>query len=268
MSVPYLANIFIYPIKSLDRISVPQATILESGALEHDREWALVDQKGFFVNGKRNAKIYLLRASFDNDLGTISLQMQGTEQKVTFEIEKEKTVLESWLSDYFGFRVKFLQNTTTGFPDDTKAKGPTVISTATIKAVASWFPELSTEEIRLRLRANLEIGGVEAFWEDQLFAQVGDCIQFQVGEVLLEGIYPCKRCVVPTRDSLTGITYPNFQKIFSAKRQETLPSWVNREYFNHFYRLSVNTKVSTSEAGKILCQGDKIKIIGATSTQH
>ncbi|NEP02481.1 MAG: MOSC domain-containing protein [Symploca sp. SIO2E9] len=268
MTFPHLANIFIYPIKSLDRIAAPQATILESGALEHDREWALIDHKGLFVNGKRNPKIHLLRSSFNTDLGTLCLKVQGTEQKVTFQIEQEQTALESWLSDYFDFPVKFLQNTITGFPDDTKASGPTVISTATLEAVASWFPELSAEEIRLRLRANLEIGGVEAFWEDQLFAQAGDCIQFQVGEVILEGIYPCQRCVVPTRDSLTGITYPNFQKIFSAKRQETLPSWVNREYFNHFYRLSVNTKVSPSEVGKILRKGDEIKILGMTSTRR
>jgi uncharacterized protein YcbX len=58
--MPYLAGIFIYPIKSLDRIAVTQATILKSGALKHDREFALFDEQGRFVNGKRNAKVHLL----------------------------------------------------------------------------------------------------------------------------------------------------------------------------------------------------------------
>ena len=258
----YLSDIFIYPIKSLDRVTVEQATILASGALKHDREWALFDEKDHFVNGKRNAKVHLLRSAFDEHFKLLSLQIQGTEQKVTFHVYHERNALEAWLTHYLGLSVKFIQNSSTGFPDDTEANGPTVISTGTIKEVASWFPEISVEEMRLRLRANLEIGGVPAFWEDQLFTEAGQCVRFQVGEVVFEGINPCQRCVVPTRDTKTGEATSNFQKIFVNKRKETLPSWTKSDRFNHFFRSSVNTNALPTDTEKILHKGDGVKVLG------
>lgn len=258
MTLPYLANLFIYPIKSLDGVSVETATFLESGALKHDRKWAIFDEQGNFVNGKRNPKVHLLRSKFDANFRHISLQIQDTEQKANFSLDDERTALEAWLSDYFGFRVKFVQNTITGFPDDTNALGPTVISTATIEEVASWFSGVSVHEMRLRLRANLEIGGVPAFWEDQLFSEVGQSVHFQIGEVLFQGINPCQRCVVPTRDSKTGKATANFQKIFVTKRRDSLPSWTTPTRFNHFYKLSVNTRLAASEAGKVVRKGDVV----------
>jgi uncharacterized protein len=262
----YLAAIAIYPIKSLDVIKVNQATILESGALQHDREFALFDEQGYFVNGKRNSKVHLLRTEFDAEFKRLSLHIQGTEQKTIFHINHERTLLEDWLSNYFGFRIKLVQNTITGFPDDTHAKGPTVISTGTIEEVASWYPEISIDEMRLRLRANLEISGVPPFWEDQLFTEVGQSVQFQVGEVLFEGINPCQRCVVPSRDSQTGKATPHFQKIFVTKRKELIPPWTTLTRFNHFFRLSVNTNIPTSEAGKILNKGDEVRILGSNDS--
>ena len=61
-------------------------------------------------------------------------------------------------------------------------------------------------------------------------------------DVVLEGINPCQRCIVPTRDSRTGEPSPDFAQIFRARRAETLPPWANRARFNHFYRLAVNTR--------------------------
>src|SRR5262249_25513767 len=136
-----------------------------------------------------------------------------------------------------------VEDTEAGFPDDTEAPGPTVISTATLQAVASWFPGLDEQVMRLRFRANLEIGGVPAFWEDRLFAEVGSVVPFRVGDVLFEGINPCQRCVVPSRDPYTGGIFPHFQEIFARKRREFLPSWSTPSRFNHFYRLSCNTRV-------------------------
>lgn len=146
-----------------------------------------------------------------------------------------------------------------GFPDDLKSSGPTVISSATLAEVASWFPDISVDEIRRRFRANIEIDDTPPFWEDQLFAEKGEILSFHVGKVQFEGTYPCQRCPVPTRDAFTGEAYPNFQKIFVEKRKETLPEWAKLSQFNHFYRLSVNTRIPESEAGKILKVGDVVK---------
>jgi uncharacterized protein YcbX len=155
--------------------------------------------------------------------------------------------LESWLTRWFGQPVFFRRNPQGGFPDDKDAPGPTIISTATLEEVASWFPGLSVESARIRFRANLEIGGVPPFWEDRLFGEPDTVVPFRVGNVTFHGINPCQRCVVPPRDPETGEAIPDFSPIFRARAR-----------FNHFYRLAVNTRVPASEAGKALRVGDEV----------
>ncbi|MBD2502423.1 MOSC domain-containing protein [Anabaena azotica] len=267
--MPYLAKMLIYPIKSLDGVEVEQRRVLASGALENDREFAIFDENSQVVNGKRHSSIHKLRSPtagrspshFSIPHRTISLQLPGQASKHIFHLDKERQALTTVLSDFFGFAVTLQQNSLVGFPDDLESTGPTVISTATLQEVASWFPGVTVEEMRRRMRANLEIDGVPAFWEDQLFTASGDMVAFRIGDVQFLGVNPCQRCIVPTRDSLSGDAYPSFQKIFIQKRQATLPEWVASSRFNHFYRLSINTKLPKSEAGKIIRTGDKVEIL-------
>jgi uncharacterized protein len=259
--MPYLAKIVLYPIKSFDGVEVENARVLPSGALEYDREFALFDAQGNFVNGKRHAKIHLLRAKFDLVNRTISLQIPGANSSQVFHLDQERQKLEATLSDFFGFAVKLQQNSLMGFPDDVNCSGPTVISTATLTEVASWFPGVSVEQMRRRMRANIEIGGVPAFWEDRLFSAQSDAtVSFRVGNVCFVGIQPCQRCVVPTRDPESGQAEANFQKIFAQQRQATLPDWVAASRFPHFYRLSVNTRLSSASSENMLRLGSEIAI--------
>jgi uncharacterized protein len=149
-----------------------------------------------------------------------------------------------------------VQNTTQGFPDDTASPGPTIIGNATLATIANWYEGLSIDEVRRRFRTNIEITGVAAFWEDQLFTNSPR--SFQMGNVELQGINPCQRCVVPTRDAATGIANKGFQQTFGEQRRVTLPLAVDRSRFNHFYRVAVNTRISTREAGKLIRVGDAI----------
>lgn len=257
--LPELANISVYPIKSLDGHTLSKVRVLKSGALQGDREFAILDKQGRFINGKRNPKVHSLHSWFDAKTRTVSFQVCQT-NRVQFYVDNVPAI-EGWLSNYFGFGVRFVQSMA-GFPDDTDASGPTIISTATLEVVASWFPSVSIDEMRLRLRSNLEVGGVAPFWEDQLFAEPGYVVQFQVGDVLFEGTNPCQRCIVPARDSQSGEAYPQFQKIFTQNRQATLPSWAISPHFNHFFKLAVNTRIPESEGGKVLRVGDSVKIFG------
>ena len=259
--IPYVSKLFIYPIKALDRVGVESVTVLKSGALKRDRQFAIFDESGHFVNGKRNQRVHALRSQFDLETSIVSLHVQGTDRIETFDVEKEQEALSSWLGGYFGFPVRVMQNLALGFPDDTVSPGPTIISTATLEAIASWYPELEVEEIRRRFRANIEISGVPAFWEDRLFTEAERTVNFCIKDVHLMGVKPCQRCVVITRDSHTGEAYPNFQKTFVAKRRETLPEWTERSRFNHFYRLAINTRVPPSEEGKEICLGDEVRIL-------
>ena len=259
--IPYVSRLFIYPIKALDRVGVERATVLRSGALKRDRQFAIFDQSGHFVNGKRNKRVHALRSQFALETSIVSLGVQGTEHIETFDVEKEREAIESWLGGYFGVPVRLRQNLALGFPDDTVSPGPTIISTATLETIASWYPGLEVEEIRRRFRANIEISGVPAFWEDRLFAEAEQTVNFRIADVNLVGVNPCQRCVVITRDSQTGEAYPNFQKTFVAKRRETLPEWAERSRFNHFYRLAINTRLPSSEEGKEICIGDQVRIL-------
>jgi len=247
-----LARIRLYPFKALDPVDVPVADVLPSGALKHDRAFALVDADGKFVNGKRIPAVHGLRATFSDDLSvmTLSAPQRGDLGSIRTRLDSTSfTALEAWLDEYFEFPVHVQHNPTGGFPDDTDAPGPTVISTATLETIASWFPGLSLENVRLRFRANLEIGGVPAFWEDRLFgAEKGADVAFHIGATRLFGTNPCQRCIVPTRDASSGEQWPAFQKVFMERRKESLPPWAAAGRFNHFYRLALNTR---AEAGVV-----------------
>jgi uncharacterized protein YcbX len=41
-------------------------------------------------------------------------------------------------------------------------------------------------------------------------------------------------------------------------RRATLPSWAPTERFDHFYRLSTNTRVPSADQGKFLRIGDPV----------
>lgn len=259
--MPYLAGIYIHPVKSLEPVSVQEARILRSGALEGDRAYGIFDADGKFVNGKRNAKVHLLRSNYDGFTGELRLGRAETGLTAAFHIERERDKIAAWLSEFFGIPVSFRHNAEVGFPDDLDCPGPTVISTATYAEVARWFPPLEIGEIRTRFRANLEIGGVPPFWEDRLYGVKDSLVRFRVGESLLDGNNPCRRCAVPPRNPATGEGYPEFSQIFRQQREKTLPPWAERSRFDHFYRLAVNTKVPPGQAGKLLRVGDEVAII-------
>lgn len=254
--VPFVSRIFVYPIKSLDVQERDRVTVLESGALKGDRTWAIFDRSGNFVNGKRNPKVHSLRSQLDIETNNLSLQIPG--QSVKFNLVTEQQALCNWLEDYFGFSVEIKQNLNMGFPDDTVSPGATIVSTATLEAIADWYPELTTEDVRRRFRTNIEIAGVPAFWEDKLFTTPEQTVKFKVGDVKFMGVNPCQRCIVVTRDPETGQPYPKFQKTFIQHRKNTLPEWTERSRFNHYFRLAINTRLSPTEAGKAIEVGNEI----------
>ncbi len=252
---PHLAKIWLFPIKSLDPIAVTEADIAPSGALVGDREFALFDQQGRYINGKNNSLVHRIRTRYDLANRLVTLGIQGEQQTVTLHLDQQRRELEQWFSNFLQQPVEIRQNSTAGFPDDTTSPAATIVSHATLETVQSWFPDLSLEQIRLRFRTNLEIAGVPPFWEDGLLA-----VSFQIGAVTFYGTNHCQRCPVPTRDPFTGKQYPQFVKTFIQRRQATLPQWVELGRFNHFYRLTLNTRVPASEVGKTLRVGDAVQL--------
>jgi MOSC domain-containing protein len=254
----FLSRIVIYPIKSLDGVSVNEARMTQGGILEFDRIYAIVDETGAYVNGKRTPRVQLLRTEYAPDFQEIAIRVTDEPARRHFSLN-DLAPLNHWLSEFFGFTVSLVSEAKSGFPDDRTAFGPTVTSEASLYEVARWFPGLSLESVRRRFRSNLELEAGEPFWEDRLFGKPGELKPFQIGKVQFLGHNPCQRCVVPVRDPDRADPIPNFQKLFMERRKETLPPWAEAERFNHYYRFAVNTSVPATEAGKTLRVGDSIR---------
>jgi uncharacterized protein YcbX len=251
-----LGRISIFPIKSLDGISVQSVKFTAGGILENDRVFAIYDTEGKVVNGKRTARVHDLRSQFDPQIREVRL-WQKDESPAQFPLD-DLTSLGKWLSGFFGVAVEVCQETEKGFPDDREAFGPTIVSEASLRAVQSWYDGLTLESVRRRFRTNLELIDGEAFCEDRLFGTAGELKPFQIGDVKFFGHNPCQRCVVPTRDPDSGQGVANFQKSFMEQRKNSRPEWSNATRFNHFYRFAINTSVPPSEAGKELRVGDNV----------
>lgn len=242
-----LAGIFVHPVKALDAVAVTEARVLPSGALAGDRRWALVDTAGRFVNGKNRALVHEIRAEFELSRWEIGLDGRS------FSLVEQAAELEAYFSERLGEPIRLRENRELGFPDDLDSPGPTCVSQASLKEVAEWFG-FSLEETRARFRTNLEVSGVSPFWEDELYGSV-----FRAGDVEIHAINPCQRCVVPSRHPVTGVVTGGFQKRFVARRQAEFPPTASSAQFNHYYRFAVNTRLSSTEAGKVLRVGDEVR---------
>jgi uncharacterized protein YcbX len=261
--IPRLVRIAIHPIKSLDPCPVSVAAIGPGGALELDRVWALYSVDGRIVNADRNPAMHRIRFEFAPGLGQVTLSTLGGDHDLPprrFAFPADTEAAAEWFSAYLGKKiiVRYLRE---GLPDDAIASGPTIISTASLQAVCEWFPDFDMEQARRRFRTNLEIDGVPPFWEDHLFGPNDDYpVRFRIGEVQFEGSHPCERCVVPARNPQTGENLIGFQNRLSELRRQNLPQWSELQRFKHFYYLATNTRVPSSEAGKILRVGDSLHI--------
>jgi hypothetical protein len=253
-----LVRIAVFPIRSLDGVEVDDVEVLAGGALAGDRRFALVDHEGRVINGKRTPAVHLVRAEFDLPSMRVRLQTAAGGPAAEFSLVDERNALAQWLSQALGVACRVVEDASRGFPDDTDAPGPTVISTATLRAVIGWFPGLTLDEARRRFRANLEVDGVEPFWEDRLVGPAGSEVPFRIGTLDWLGVKACQRCVVPTRSSLAGELTRGFQKTFVAARERTLPEWATPERFDHYYRLAVNTRLAPGQQPAALHQGDVV----------
>ena len=272
-----LSRIQVHPIKALDPIELESVTV-QNGGIEYDRKYAMFNKNDEFVNGKKYERVHELRSEFDPSTEEVTLRAERGNNGKTFHMVKERLELEKWLSDFFGEPISMVESSDTRFTDtaggstpmDITAPGPSIISENTYTRMSSWFPKIDINEFRHRFRTNLEISGVPAFWEDNLFSDEKKVVEFQIGDVLIRGVLPLPRCVVPTRNPLTGNRDPDFVETFTERREEQFPEWADAEHLGqklpnhsqHYFYLTVVTRIPASESGKNLHIGDNIEIIG------
>jgi len=244
----------VYPVKGLDGIDVESAAVTEGGTLADDRTYALFDAEGEVVNGKRTARVHDLDTDFDRESHEFVVETPDGEHH-RFDLNSDPERAEAWFSEWFGLDLALERDDDLGYVDR-REMGPSVVSTATLREVASWFDDLTVDSVRRRLRANVEISGVPAFWEDRFVGE--DAPSFDADGVRFEGVTPCGRCVVPSRDPDTGKPTPEFRETFVRRRRETFPEFADEDAFDHFYTLMLIARVSEEDRGRTLAVGDDV----------
>lgn len=282
----HVEQLIAYPLKSMDGVGRDRARLVSGGALAGDRSYALFEADadpetasvgggGGYVNGKSEHRVHELRAEYDipevADATPDRVRLDAPEREArSFTLPDMDGSLEAWLTEYFGYPVTLARDENGGFPDDTTASGPTIISQATLEEVGSWFDDsgIDAADLCRRLRPNVVLSDCPAFWEDRLFADRDSRVRFRIGDVQMEGVNPCQRCVVPTRHPDTGEPTPGFRDTFIEQRRATMPEWSGGDWFDHHFRLMVNTDVPEAEWGAEIGVGDDVTLDGTVSASE
>jgi uncharacterized protein YcbX len=311
--MPTLDRITIYPVKSLDGVDLTETLVLPSGALENDRRWQLTDIDGRVLNAKRSPLFHAIRSELDlaARLVTLSIDPLALQARAIPGVERLASLAAdtfplvpgpdgpcAWLAEALSAGVRLepvaaagassqasasvllLERAEGGFPDDREAPGPTVVSTASLEEIARWFG-FDLVEARRRFRANLEIGGCDAFWEDTIASPARENLpalldlppdlpadpyadlppleprEFTIGEARFRATNVCRRCVVPSRDSRTGAVTTGFRDAFEARRGRGMRADVDPGAWGTLYRLGVNTQLDSAAS---LAQGQVITV--------
>jgi len=203
MNNPTISKIRIYPIKSLGYVDVLDAEI-GVHALKYDRQFAMVDENGRYFNGKRNSKVNLLQTEYDLINKTVNFTEKPNGKQRQFELRKDNAELDRSLSKVFETELKLKENLNGKFLDIPLQSSVTVISEASLKYLQKEMDTYALESMRLRFRSNIELSGIDAFWEERLFLNPGFGMRFKIGNVTMIGIDPRARCNVPPQDPDTG----------------------------------------------------------------
>ncbi|WP_251342586.1 MOSC domain-containing protein [Haloplanus halophilus] len=259
-----------YPIKGLDGADAESVRITAAGTVAGDREYAMCDPTADAIetgddvrtlayNGKQTDRVHDVRTRLDD--GTLTVETDDDSRAFDLSTDAGRAAASEWFSGFVGDPVELRRREPPAFVDRPDA-GPSVVSTATLEAVASWFEDVTVEGARRRLRANVEVGGVPAFWEDRFVGE--DAPGFVVGSgddaVRFEGAEPCARCVVPSRDPETGEPLEGFRERFVERRAATFPEWADPEAFPHNYTVMLIARVPEASRGRTVSVGDEVRV--------
>ncbi len=245
--MPYLNQIYIYPIKSLTGIPVQQWEVTKTG-LKYDRQWMLIDAQQQFLSQRRLAKMALIKTQLIDEKIIISAPGQSSLSiplsplayqdsapiNVTIwhdhchakQVNKET---DQWFSEFLGQACQLVYQPENSIRTVDQHYAQTTDQTS----FSDGFPFLIVSEASLallnqqmgltlgieRFRPNLVIAGCTSYAEDTWRTiSIGD-IRFRLPK-------PCSRCPIPQIDPETAIMGKEPLRTLARFRK-----WQNKVFF-------------------------------------
>ena len=216
-----LSEIWIYPIKSCQGISLPSVELTELGPA-HDRRYMLVAEDGSFVSQRTHPRLARVGVELLDDAGSLRLRGPAMDELVfpasVTEARRDTRIFgdsisalvaseaaSTWFSTFFGEPMTLVASRDAGSTQSV----PRTRDKRT--GFADGFPWLAigqasldglnarlTHPVSMRnFRPNLVFEGIQAHAEDRLG-------RLRIGDATFEGLKPCGRCSIPNVDPDTG----------------------------------------------------------------
>lgn len=217
-------SLHIYPVKSLRAVDVERAQV-EPRGLEGDRRWVVVDEAGRFITQRSHSRLAAIEAKLTQaglhlsapGGGAIAVERPSGAARAEVTVWKHQIDAAladadagAWLSRFLGQEVRL------AYMDDAAERIQTNIwvdavplsfadaypvllaTTASLAAVNAEIERAGGASVSMRrFRPNVVVECDEAWAED--------CWRtLRVGGVEFELVKPCDRCVVTTRDQISG----------------------------------------------------------------
>ncbi|MBK8173278.1 MAG: MOSC domain-containing protein [Sandaracinaceae bacterium] len=223
----HVSALHVYPVKSAAGLALDRAELDDRGIL-HDRAFMFVNAKGEFLTQREHPRMALIRTTLTKDtlqldapdLPSISLPLERSHLAPQMRVKVwSDSCLASvasddanaWATAFFGEVAHLVC-----MPQTTKRRVDTrYVSENRNVRFADGFPLLVTNQASLealnarlarpismsRFRPNIVIAGGSAFEED-------GWRRLQVGELILECVKPCSRCVIVNIDPESSFSRP------------------------------------------------------------
>jgi uncharacterized protein YcbX len=217
--MPEIAELYVYPIKSLSGVKLEAAEVQTRG-LQHDRRWMLVEQDGSFITQRDDPSLVKFRVAITRyglmvtapgmDSCRISFGARGPYKNVrVWKSELPAQIVDPVIDDWFSEAIRRPCHLV-ALPDDAGRTinpeyGDSLVSFADAMPILvlsqSSLDDLSQRvNFRVpvdRFRANIILRGTEPFDEDSAEG-------LRIGNVRLAPTKRCGRCLVTCTDQATG----------------------------------------------------------------
>jgi uncharacterized protein YcbX len=221
MEKKIVSAIWVYPVKSLGGIQVPEAKVLPKG-LAHDRRWMLVDEQNQCMTQRVYPPMALFKLSTGGNNFTIHHGNESMDLPLTYEASHSRAIVwndvvnvhevSNALSEWFSGKLR-IKCRLVAFPEkNPRPVDPVYAINSEHVGLADAYPLLvigqrSLDDLNERLkdplpmnrfRPNIVFTGGEPYEEEEWK-------NFRIGANRFAGVKPCARCVLTTVDQDKGV---------------------------------------------------------------